>query len=137
MDVKISWFAVLWKRIWGGKKAVFEYLLDKANTLVSSLSGETQEKIKTAYGIAKTIYDYMVKLGWVVPKNWTKYYDAVMSCFKALLDALEDMQVTQEELARLIAKFQVAYAVWKADDVAPCDDCGECADGSCTPQAES
>jgi len=137
MDVKISLFAMLWKRIWGGREAVFEYLLDKANTLVSSLTGETQEKIKTAYGIAKTIYDYMVKLGWVVPKSWTKYYDAVMSCFKALLDALEDMQVTQEELARLIAEFQVAYAVWKADDVAPCDDCGECADGSCTPQAES
>lgn len=129
MDVKISWFAILWKRIWGGKKAVFEYFLDKANTLVSSLSGETQEKVKTAYGIAKTIYDYMVKLGWIVPKSWTKYYDSVMSCYKSVLDALEDMQVTQEELDRLIAAFQVAYAVWKADDVVPCDDC------ACTSQA--
>ena len=31
MDLKISIFALIWKRIWGGKQAVFDYFLDKGN----------------------------------------------------------------------------------------------------------
>ena len=123
MNINISWFAVLWKRIWGGKKAVFEYLLDKANTLVALLPGATKEKLQSAYEIAKTIYQYIEKLGWIVPAKWEKYYNAVMACYKAILDALADAKVTQDEVSKLAIEFQSAYAVWKSDDVEGCDDC--------------
>ena len=123
MDLKISIFALIWKRIWGGKQAVFDYFLDKGNTLFALLPGATKEKLKKIYEIAKTIYGYMDKLGWVVPAKWVPYYNAVMACFKAILDALDDAQVTSDEMNKLVAEFQSAYAVWKADDVDGCDNC--------------
>jgi len=123
MKISISLLTMLWKRIWGGKKAVFEYLLDKGNTLVAILPGATKEKLQKAYEIAKAIYGYMVKLEWIVPKKWEVYYDAVLKCFKAILDALEDAKITPEEMAKLVADFHKAYAVWKADDVEGCEDC--------------
>ena len=120
-DLSISWFAVVWKRIWGGKAAVFEYFLDKINSLVALIPGATKEKLVKAYEIAQKIYNAINKLAWIVPAKWVPYYTAVMTCVKAILDALADAQVSQDELAKLVTEFQCAYAVWKSDDA--CIDC--------------
>ena len=145
MKIEINWFKVLWKRLWGGREAVFEYFLDIGNTLYSGLDGATKDKCHNILASAELVRDSIERLGWLCPKSWKKYYDAVLAAFGAVLDALEDEKVTPEELNALVIAFQSAYAVWKADDVsaeevsadgaAGCEGCGGEACADCPERA--
>ena len=113
--VTISWFAILWKRLWGGKEAVFDYLLDKGNTLVAMLPADTKDTAARIYSAMKTVYEAIDRLAWIIPDKWMPYASSLMSCYAAILSALEDARVTPDELSALVAKFQSAYAVWHTE----------------------
>ena len=113
--MKVSIFKLLWKRLVGGKEAVFDYLLDLANNAVSRLSGETRERLSDVYAFVTEIRGRIDGLHWLVPKAWERYYDGVLECLDAVLAALADGRVTGDELAGVVAAFQSAYAEWRAE----------------------
>lgn len=115
MEIKISKWAIFWKSLWGGKEAVFDYLLDLGNSAVAQLSGASKEGVERAYANIGKVRQAIGCLEWMVPANWYACYAAVIRCFDALYDALADGQVTRPELDGLVKEFQCAYAMWRAE----------------------
>lgn len=116
MKLEISWFKVLWKRIWGGKEAVFDYFLEKANSLVALIPEASKEKLQSIYEGLKKFVDLVEKLEWLVPGKWQNYFIAVMKCVHKIIDAIGDAKVSGDELKAIVAEFQSAYAVWRSED---------------------
>ena len=116
MDVKISTFAMWWKWLWGGKEAVFEYLLDKGNTLVAMIPDADKARLAKIRDGAVRVQQLMDEWAWVCPAKWQVYYCAILRCYAAVVDALKDGKVERAELDKVVAEFQSAYAVWKAED---------------------
>jgi hypothetical protein len=113
--MKVSVWKMLWKRLWGGKEAVFDYLLDLANNCVDRIPGATKERLAEVYKAAVDIRARMEALGWIVPKAWRKYYAGVLDCLDAVLSAVSDGRVTGGELSGLVESFRSAYAAWRAE----------------------
>ena len=113
--MKVSVWKMLWKRLWGGKEAVFDYLLDLANNCVDRIPGATRERIAEVYGAAVDIRARMDALGWVVPAAWRRSYDAALGCLDAVLSAVSDGRVDSGELSGVVESFRSAYAAWRAD----------------------
>lgn len=117
MDIKISKFAIVWKSIFGGKEAVFDYLLDKANTAIALIPGATKDRLRKVYKVVVEIRERIDALSWLVPGRWIPYYAGVMRCIDSLIDSLEDGQVSRDEIVQTVDSFQRAYALWRAEDV--------------------
>ncbi len=120
MDIKtlnISRFAIFWKALWGGKAAVFDYLLDKANTAAAMLPKATADKLNDIYHKVIAIRDAMYHLEWIVPASWRPSYISVVRCLSAIIDTLADGKMEASELEKVVTEFRLAYATWRADDV--------------------
>ena len=115
MEIKVSKWKLFWKGLVGGREAVFDYLLDVANTAASKIPEATREDIRRVYETVLDVRARIDSLAWVVPSKWRKYYASVLSCIDALVDTLGDGRVEKKELESVLAAFQSAYAVWRAD----------------------
>jgi len=117
MNIKISKFVIIWKSIFGGKEAVFDYLLDKANTAIALIPCSTKDRLKKIYKIVVEIRDRIDALSWLVPDKWLSYYRGIMRCMNSVIDSIADGQLSIDEISRTAESFQLAYALWRAEDV--------------------
>lgn len=117
--LKVSKFVVFWKSLFGGKSSVADYLLDKANTAVAALPGQSKQNLAKLYDRLLKIRNLLEDLDWIVPSGWVKYYAAVMRAYNVTLDVLADGKVDMPEITHATEQFKIAYATWKADDVEP------------------
>ena len=115
MEIKISKWTIFWKALWGGKESVFDYLLDKANSVVAQLPDATKGELERIYANIGRIRAAFGNLEWIVPASWFKYYSAVMRCWDAVYEVLADGAVDQAEISKVVREFQVAYAEWRAE----------------------
>ena len=112
----ISKFKLIWKFLFGGREAVLDYVIDVANNLVAKLGDAKQDEIKGYLASAKSVLAKMSDLTWLCPQKWLAAYGATLSAFGDLVEALEDLKVTAEEITEVVTAFQTAYAAWRADD---------------------
>ena len=119
--IEVSRWTLFWKGLFCGKGSVAEYLLDKANTAASALPGQTKQNCALIYARLAKIYDALDTLDWAVPKSWLPYYTGVMRVYGELIETLRDGRVEMGEITSIVDKCKLAYATWKADDVAEVD----------------
>ena len=114
--MNISKFTIVWKFLFGGREAVLDYVIDVANNLAAKISDAKQEEIKGYLASAKSVLAKMSDLTWLCPQKWLAAYGATLSAFGDLVDSLDDLKVTAEEIQSVVTAFQTAYAAWRADD---------------------
>lgn len=115
MNIKISKWTIFWKSLFGGKTAVFDYLLDVANNAVAQIPDATKTQLGSIYSALLSVRDAVARLDWAVPASWRPYYAGVMSCIGDVMDALSDGRVEKAELEKIAASFQSAYALWHTE----------------------
>ena len=111
----MSKIKIIWKFLFGGREAVLDYILDTANSLVAKISEAKQEEVKGYLAQAETILATLDKYSWLCPQKWLAAYTATLSAFADVVAALDDLSLTSDEIAKIVAAFQTAYAAWRAD----------------------
>lgn len=113
--MKISKLKIAWKFVTGGREGVLDYALDVANTFAARLADAKKNDIKEYLATAQSILDTLNSLSWLCPKKWLRAYTLTLSAFADLVDALEDLKVTPDELTAVCNAFRIAYAAWRAE----------------------
>lgn len=113
--MNISKFKLVLKFLFGGGESALDYVLDCANTLAAKLPDAKKEDIKGYLAIAKKTLDTLDAVSWLCPARWQKAYWATTYAFADLVDALDDLTLTADELAKVANAFQLAYAAWRAE----------------------
>ena len=111
----MSKIKIIWKFLTGGREAVLDYILDTANSLVAKISEAKQEEVKGYLAQAESILATLDKYSWLCPQKWLAAYTATLSAFADVVAALDDLSLTSDEIAKIVAAFQSAYAAWRAD----------------------
>lgn len=121
MDV--SKLKLLWKYVTGGFGSVADYLLDLGNSALAGLKPERKEQVQGVLNLFLRIAATMNALAWLCPTKWQNAYVETVEAASAVATALEDLEVTQDELAKVRKEFGEAVAAWKSPDDATCVDC--------------
>ena len=121
--MKISKITIAWKAVVGFLNpfssvfdSVYSYILDVANNFVASLDSATQEKIDTALSTARSINSFLVDHRNWCPRKWESAFAKTLDAFGAIIDALSDKQITQDEIKTVTDAWKIAYAEWLTDD---------------------
>jgi len=122
MDIKsivknldISWFKVLTMTIFN-KEALYEYVLDKANTAVNALLSSNKENIAAVRDKLAKLNGYLIRYADYLPAQWLPDAQRINETLLTIYRVTEDFQVTSDELSTVAEKFQIAYSGFKAED---------------------
>lgn len=113
--MNISKLKLVWKFLTGGREAVIDYALDVANTFADRLADAKKEDIGKWLATARRILSTLDALSCLCPSKWTDAYGLTLSAFSDLVDALDDLKVEKDELAKVADAFRLAYAAWRAE----------------------
>lgn len=113
--MKISKLKLAWKFITGGREGVIDYALDVANTFADRLADARREDLKSYLSTARNILDTLNSLSWLCPSKWRRAYTLTLYAFSDLVDTLDDLKVTPDELTPVCNSFRIAYAAWRAE----------------------
>ena len=116
MNISISKFKILWKFLFGGKEAVLDYVIDVANNLLAKLADAEQKQVKDYLAQAQKILATMQSVKWLCPSKWQEAYGDTVEAFETVVTALNDLNVSTEEIKDCYAAFKTAYSAWRADD---------------------
>lgn len=121
-QMNISKFKIAWKYLCGGMGSVADYLLDILNKALKALDPAKKEKVIAVNNIAKRVLSALSALAWLCPTKWQTAYNLTVAAVKDVVDALEDLNITAEELTKVQTAFDAAVKVWKSDDDSTCVD---------------
>lgn len=113
--MNISKIKLAWKFITGGREGVLDYALDCANTFTDRITDAKREDIKSYLSTARNILDTLSSLSWLCPSKWRQAYAFTLSAFADLVEALDDLKVTPDELTAVCNSFKLSYAEWRAE----------------------
>ena len=113
--MNISKFTIVWKFLTGGREGVLDYALDCANNFAAKIPDAKQEELKGYLETAQKVLDTLSGLSWLCPKRWLAAYQQTVQAFADLVDALSDLKLTADELAKVSDAFRLAYASWRAE----------------------
>ena len=111
----MSKIKIIWKFLTGGREAVLDYILDTANSLVAKIGDAKRSEIVAYLAQAKSILSAFEKYSWLCPAKWQNAYTLTISAFADVVAALDDLSLTSDEIAKIVAAFQSAYVAWRAD----------------------
>ena len=113
--MKISKLKIVWKFLTGGGTGVIDYVLDVGNTIANRLPDAKKEEVGRYLATAHNILDTLNSLSWLCPSKWLAAYEKTVAAFGALVAALDDLNVTKDELTAVCNSFRIAYAAWRAE----------------------
>ena len=116
MNISISKFKIVWKFLFGGKEAVLDYVIDVANNLLAKLADAEQKQVKDYLAQAQKILATMQSVKWLCPGKWKEAYGDTVEAFETVVTALNDLNVSTEEIKDCYVAFKTAYAAWRTDD---------------------
>lgn len=122
----MSTFKVIVKYVFGGMGSVVDYLLDLLNAALAKLDPANKAKIQGVLNLAEKILSTMSALKWLCPTKWQTAYSAATAAVLSVVNALEDLVLTSEELTAIRKAFAEAVTAWKSDDDETCVDCTDC-----------
>lgn len=111
----ISGFKILMLRLFGTDEALYDYIIEKANTAVNALIGQNYGTIQAIREKLVTINGYAMKYQNWIPPAWMPYAQDINDCIKAIYDATGDSTVTIDEGNEIINRFRIAYSRYMAD----------------------
>lgn len=101
------------KYVFGGREAVLDYCLDLANDFAVGLKDSAKARAQSTLAAAKKVLAVLEKGAKWCPAKWREDYAATVAAFKALCDALEDLQLTVAEVQKVAEAFRLAYSEWR------------------------
>lgn len=113
LDISTVWMFCL--RIFGGKGAVYEYIVGKALNSVNALTLANKDKIQFVREKMAVINGYAVKYTGLLPTSWVPYAEHLNKCFLTVYQASEDGEFTTDEFKAIVADFKIAYADYMDD----------------------
>ena len=128
--MKISGIKFLWKTVigfinpWGSAiGSAASYLLDILNSTLAKIDPKRKDNIQAALNIANRVLSVLVALKWLCPTKWQVAYAATITAVTVVVNALQDLQITADELANIRNDFNAAVIAWNGDDDETCIDC--------------
>lgn len=113
--MNISKFTIVWKFIMGGREGVIDYALDVSNNFANKLPDAKKEDLKAYLATARGILGTLESLSWLCPSKWRRAYALTVQAFADLVAALDDLQITPDELKAVCDAYRLAYAAWRAE----------------------
>lgn len=113
LDISSVWMFFL--RIFGGKGAVYEYVIGKALNSVNALTLANNDKVQSVREKMAVINGYAVKYAGLLPVSWIPYAEHLNKCFITVYQASEDGKFTTDEFKAIVNDFKVAYADYMDD----------------------
>lgn len=120
--MKISKWKVVWNFITGGGTGVMDYLLGLLKQALAGLGDPTKEKIVATLNFALKVLAVAEVVRVFIPAKWQIAYDLTIVAIKKVVDALQDLDVTGEELQAIIDGYTKAYEAWRGPDDESCAD---------------
>jgi len=121
--MNISKMKIVWKYITGGMGKVVDYLLDILNNALAKLDPSKKEQIIAILNLAKRVLSTLRTLQFLCPTKWQIAYCETIEAVETVINALDDLTLTPEELEKTIKEFDEAIKAWKSDDDDTCVDC--------------
>lgn len=129
--IKLAWKALTgFLNPWGSVAAnIADYALGVLNTAIAGLSVGKKERIMAVLNTAMRVLAVLRAVQWLCPTKWQSAYLETIIAVSDVCDALEDLQLTMEELTSVRSKFEAAVKAWKSPDDETCVDCEFCVVG--------
>lgn len=118
--MNISKIKLVWKFLTGGSAGVVEYALGVLRTALANLGGTTKEKIQGALNLALKVLSVLHAVRVFVPTKWQTAYDSTIAAVSHAVSALEDLDVTKDELDAIARHVAAAYDAWRGEDDETC-----------------
>lgn len=112
--MEISKLTLVWKFVTGGREGVLDYCVWHGNSFVNNLDSEKKDELKSHLDKATKILHTLDSLHWLCPTKWLSSYTATVNAFREVVNALDDLNVTTDEVKRVAAAFKGAYDSWMA-----------------------
>ena len=100
--------------------SVSGYALTALNGAVRSIDPANQAKVQAALNIALKLLNVLRALSWLCPAKWQTAYRETVEAAEAVVEALKDLKLTQDEVAEIAKEFGEAVAAWRSPDDATC-----------------
>lgn len=121
--MKLNIWKVVWKSITGfGSGSAADYLFDLGNQALSGLGGATKEKIVATLNFVMKVFSVAEVVRFLIPAKWQIAYNLTVAALKKVVIALQDLNLTGEDLQSVIEGYQKAYVAWKGPDDDTCAD---------------
>ena len=128
--MNISGIKFVWKTVigflnpWGNAiSSAAGYLLEVLNGALAKIDPKRKDNIQAALNIANRVLAVLVALKWLCPTKWQSAYAATIAAVTVVVNALQDLQLTTEELVNIRNDFNAAVIAWNGDDDETCIDC--------------
>ena len=128
--MNISGIKFVWKTVIGflnpwnnAVSSAASYLLDVLNSALAKIDPKRKDNIQAALNIANRVLSVLVALKWLCPTKWQTAYAATIAAVTVVVNALQDLQLTTEELVNIRNDFNAAVIAWNGDDDETCIDC--------------
>ena len=121
---KLGWAAIKgalnpWGSAFGN---VADYLLEVLNNALAAIKADDKPKVQAALNIALKVLATLQTLKWLCPTRWQTAYKETVEAVEAVVSALEDLNLRQDELDNITKEFKEAVAAWKCPDDPSCLD---------------
>lgn len=117
-----------WKLLFGGGvSGIIEEQLQALRDYLAGLGDVTREKVRGALNLALKSLSVLKAVQIFVPAKWQTAYAKTLEAVQCAVSALEDLDLTRDELDIIVDKVTAAYDAWRGDDDETCVD-PECHD---------
>ena len=136
MKLEISKLKLFWKCLTGGAAGLGTYALELGNAALASIDATNKQSIQAVLNYMKKVLNTLKAFAWLIPTKWQTAFEKTIKAVEDTATALEDLQLTQEELANILATYTAAVDAWKSGDDETCQDCpdGACSEKECTDE---
>ena len=118
--MKISKLKLAWHYLTKGIGGVADYLLEMLNAALASIDPANKAKVQSCLNVATAVLSTLIALQWLCPVKWQTSYKETVEAVAEVVGALEDLNITAEELARVQKEFNEAVAAWQGPDDETC-----------------
>lgn len=119
----MSRLKVLWYVIRGRFTDLADYGLTLLKGRVAGLADPTKDKIRATLNFALKVLSVLTVVRVFIPVKWQAAYSLTVLAVEKVVSALQDLEITKEELTGVIAGYNEAYAAWMSPDDESCVDC--------------
>ena len=118
--MNISRWKIIWKFITGGGTGVVDYLLAVLRNALNGIGDANKNRILAVLNLALKVLSIAKFMRVFIPVRWQIAYDLTIKAIGTLVSALQDLEITGEELKVAIADYNAAYAAWMQPEDETC-----------------
>ena len=124
--MNITKFGIIWSGIKGflnpfGSTAgsIISYVLEAVraagNAAMCAIPEEKKAKVSKWLEVAKLGMGWLLKFQSAVPAKWQLQYKETVEAVQAVIDACEDLEITEDEMAKVEKECREAVEAWEKD----------------------